>query len=191
VTDGYDPPPRPFTAPDLPIWVGARGEGFNRFASKAADGVFVGGIPLPILETVVGWARSERSIDVGIYVGAVFDPDEVEAVRPRLVFSLLDAPDINRERLGVSLDDARAAAAAFSAGDDRPARRLIDDRVLDQLLLRGSTSDVGRRLRAIVDRLSPTSIGVALLTPDLERGLDHAAQALAIARNPASEEVPA
>jgi 5,10-methylenetetrahydromethanopterin reductase len=190
-TDGYRPPPRPFTVPDLPIWVGARGEGFNRFASESADGVFIGGVPLPVHDVVVGWARSVHPIDVGIYVGAVFDPDEVEAVRPRLIFSLVDAPDVNRERLGVRIEDARAAAAAVSAGDDGPARRLIDDRVLDKLILRGPPVEVGRQLADIVARLAPTSVGIALLTPDLERGLDHAAEPLAIARIPRPQEVPA
>jgi 5,10-methylenetetrahydromethanopterin reductase len=175
-TDGYAPPPRPFTAPDLPVWVGARGEGFNRFASEAADGVFIGGVPLPLHETVIGWAHSVRPIDVAIYVNAVFDPAEVEAVRPRLVYALVDAPEVNRTRLGVPLAEASRAAAALSAGDAGPARRLITDDVLDRLILRGSPVEVGRRLARIGDLLCPDSLGVALLTPDLDRGVSDAAE---------------
>jgi len=181
-TDGYDPPPHAFTAPDLPVWIGARGEGFNRFASEAADGAFVAGIPLPLYETVVGWARSQQWIQIAVYPGAIFDPAEVERVRPRLVFALLDAPSINRERLGLAVEDVRHAASAFAAGDSVPARALITDRVLDQLVFRGSPEAVGRELAALVRRTRADSIGLALLTPDLERGVDDAAAALAVAR---------
>jgi 5,10-methylenetetrahydromethanopterin reductase len=180
-TDGYAPPPHPFTTPDLPVWIGARGEGFNRFASEAADGAFVAGIPLPLYETAIGWARSVRRIEIALYPSAVFDPAEVESVRPRLVFSLLDAPAVNRERLGLELEDVRHAAATFATGDTGPARALITDRVLDQILLRGTPAQVGARLADLAARTQPNSLGLALLTPDLERGLEDAAAALAVA----------
>jgi 5,10-methylenetetrahydromethanopterin reductase len=181
-TDGYLPPPRPFSAPSLPIWIGARGEGFNRFASEAADGAFLAGIPSALLDVTAGWARSVRPIEVAIYASAVFDPSEVEAVRPRLIFSLVDAPPITRARLGLDDDEARAAAAAMAGGNAAPARRLIDDDVLDRILLRGTPDQVGVRLGELVDALRPASVGLALLTPDRERGLDAAAEALAVAR---------
>jgi 5,10-methylenetetrahydromethanopterin reductase len=197
-TDGFTPPPHPFTAPDLPLWIGARGEGFNRFASEAADGAFVAGIPLPLYETVVGWARSERPVQIAVYPGAIFDPAEVERIRPRLVFALLDAPAINRQRLGLDVADVRTAVAAFARGDAAPARALIDDATLDQLVFRGSPDEVGRRLADLAQRTGADSLGLALLTPDLERGLDDAAAALAIARaqvdaasHRAAQEVPA
>lgn len=195
-TDGYRPGPRPFTAPTLPVWIGSRGEGFNRYASVAADGAFIAGIPQPVLETVVGWARSVRPIEVAIYLGAAFTDADVEAVRPRLVFSLLDAPDINREALAIGTDAARAAASAFAAGDQGPARRLITDEVLDQILLHGTPASVGRRLAEIAERHDASAVGLSLLTPDLERGLADAATALASARLLASrarqpQEVPA
>jgi 5,10-methylenetetrahydromethanopterin reductase len=199
ITDGYTPPPHPFTTmePRLPIWIGARGERFNRYASEAADGAFVAGIPMPLHETVIGWARSIRPIEIALYVSAVFDPAEVEAVRPRLVFSLLDAPAINRERLGLDTDAVRAAALAFGAGDAGPARALITDEVLDQILLRGTPAEVGTRLASIVEARRPTSVGFSLLTPDLERGLDDSAAAFAAMRaaltphTPQRSEVPA
>lgn len=182
-TDGYAPPPKAFTVPDLPVWIGARGEGFNRFASEAADGSFVAGIPLPLQATVIGWNRSIRPIEVALYVSAVFDPGEVEAVRPRLVFSLLDAPPINREWLGLGLEETRRAVAAFAAGDPAPARALITDDVLDQILLRGTPAEVGRRLAGIAAEHRPDGIGLSLLTPDLERGLGDAAAAFATMRS--------
>ena len=64
-----------------------------------------------------------------------------------------------------------------------PARRaLITDRVLDQILLRGTPAEVGARLAPIVERIRPDSVGFSLLTPNLERGLEDAAAALAAAR---------
>jgi 5,10-methylenetetrahydromethanopterin reductase len=181
-TDGYRPPPRPFTAPSLPVWIGARGEGFNRYASAAVDGAFLAGVPLPVLDVAIGWARSVRPIGIALYLGVAFTEADVEAVRPRLVFSLLDAPDINREALGITGDEARTAAAAYAAGDDVPARRLITDDVLDQVLLHGSPVEVGTRLAGIVTDHRPDSVGLNLLTPDLERGLADAAAALAHVR---------
>ena len=195
ITDGYTPPPRPFTTaaaePPLPIWIGARGERFNRYASEAADGAFVAGIPIPLHETVIGWARSIRPIEIALYVSAVFDPSEVEAVRPRLVFSLLDAPAINRERLGLDTEQVRAAAAAYGAGDSAPARSLITDEVLDQILLRGTPAEVGARLATIVAAHRPASVGFSLLTPNLERGLEHSAEAFAVLRRHLAASTPA
>lgn len=191
-TDGYRLPARPFTAPTLPVWIGSRGEGFNRYASAAADGAFLAGVPIPVLETAIGWARSRRPIEIALYLGVAFTDEDVEAVRPRLVFSLLDAPAINRASLGIETEDARAAAAAYAAGDDTPARRLITDAVLDQVLLRGTPDAVGRRLANLVARHRPDSVGLNLLTPDLERGLADASAALAHARDGApTEAVPA
>src|SRR5262252_9258456 len=37
-TDGYTPMSHALRAPDLPVFIGARGERFNRFASAEADG---------------------------------------------------------------------------------------------------------------------------------------------------------
>ncbi len=188
-TDGYRPPADPFTVPTLPIWVGARGEAFNRFASEAADGVFLGGIPEPVLPTVLGWARSVRPIAVAIHLAGVFDPGDVELVRPRLVFSLLDAPPINREALGVGLEETRRAADAYAAGDPEPARRLITDDRLDQIVLRGTPAEVAARLAAIARRTDAEAIGLSLLSPDLERGVDDAAATFRILRTLVDQEV--
>ena len=58
---------------------------------------------------------------------------------------------------------------------------MIRDDVLEQILLHGSPGTVGARLREVVARLEPDSIGLSLLTPNLERGLEDAAAALAVA----------
>lgn len=42
-TEGYTPAAHAVTAPGLPVYIGARGERFNRFASLEGDGVFLGG----------------------------------------------------------------------------------------------------------------------------------------------------
>ena len=91
-------------------------------------------------------------------------------------------PSINRERLGLDTDAVRSAALAFGAGDSAPARALITDEVLDQILLRGTPAEVGARLASSVRAHQPTSVGFSLLTPNLERGLEDSAEAFAAMR---------
>jgi 5,10-methylenetetrahydromethanopterin reductase len=183
-TEGYTPAPHAVGvgARDLPIYVGARGEQFNRLASAVADGVFLGGIPRSRLPATVGWARSKRAIEVAAYLSAVFDPDVREAVRPRMIYALLDAPLATRRALRVELGAVSTAAAALADGDARPARQLVDDRVLDELLLCGSPAEVGRSMALRLRGLQPSSIGLALLTEDPLGTLEPAAAALAVAR---------
>ena len=97
-TEGYDPPPHATAAADVPIYIGARGEQLNRMASRLADGVFMGGVPLPMLGPTLGWARSQRPVDAALYPNVAFSAEEVEMIRPQLVY-------------------------AFSTGRPRPARR--------------------------------------------------------------------
>jgi 5,10-methylenetetrahydromethanopterin reductase len=180
-TDGYTPPRHGLKAPDLPIYIGARGERFNRLASEMADGVFLGGIPRSRLLPTVEWAHSVRPIEVGVFPSAVFDPGLVEANRPRMIYALLDAPEATRAALGVCLEDVREAARALAAGDDAPARLVMTDERFDEVVMHGSPSDVGRELAKRVRPLEPSSIGVALLTDDPLRTLEAASQALTIA----------
>jgi 5,10-methylenetetrahydromethanopterin reductase len=195
-TRGYVPPPHALASADLPLYVGARGEAFNRLASELADGVFLGGIPRSRLAATVAWAHSVRRIDVALYASAAFDDAALERARPRMIYALLDAPDATRQQLGVRREDAVTAAHALAQGDDSPARRLIDDRLLDELVLHGPVDVVGRglaeRARALhpmggglakrARSLHPTSIGFALLTTDPLAVLEPAAAALSVAR---------
>jgi 5,10-methylenetetrahydromethanopterin reductase len=180
-TDGYTPASHALVLPDLPVFIGARGEAFNRLASEVADGVFLGGIPRSRLQATVDWARWKRPIAVSAYPAALFDLDRLEAIRPRMIYALLDAPEVTRAALGVRLSDAKSAAAALAQGDARPAARLIDDQRLDELVIHGSPEAVGRELAQRLRPLQPLSIGVALLTDDPLATLEPAAQALAIA----------
>jgi 5,10-methylenetetrahydromethanopterin reductase len=177
----YTPARYVATAPDLPVYIGARGEGFNRFASEAADGVFLGGIPRARLGPTVDWARSIRPIAVSAYVSALFDESKAESVRPRMIYALLDAPEATRAALGVCLEDAQQAARALGQGDPGPARSLIDDRLFDELVVHGAPEGVGAALAERLGPLQPTSIGVALLTDDPLGTLEPAAKALSIA----------
>jgi 5,10-methylenetetrahydromethanopterin reductase len=181
VTDGYTPARYVATAPDLPVFIGARGEAFNRFASAAADGVFLGGIPGSRMGATVAWARARRPIAVSAYVSALFDPRKLESVRPRMIYALLDAPEATRTALGVTRAEAQHAANALSHGDPEPARRLIDDRRLEDLVAYGSPEQVGSALAERLAPLRPTSIGVALLTDDPLGAIEPAAKALALA----------
>jgi 5,10-methylenetetrahydromethanopterin reductase len=181
-TDGYSPAPHAIVAPDLPVYVGARGERFNRFASEAADGVFLGGIPRSRLGPTLAWAHSVRPIDVALYVTAVFDRDTLEAIRPRMVYALLDAPEATRSQLGVCRAAAQAAAQALARGDDGPARRLVSDPILDELVAHGPPERVGveiaRRGRV---GARPGSVGIAFVTDDPRAMLEPAHAALRVA----------
>jgi 5,10-methylenetetrahydromethanopterin reductase len=180
-TEGYTPAPHAMLAPDLQIYVGARGEAFNRFASEAADGAFLAGIPRSRLEATAGWARSIRAIDLAVYASAVFDQASLEAMRPRMIYALLDAPEVTRCQLGVQREAAVAAAQAIARGDDRPARELVDDRLLEELVICGSPETVGHALAERFRPLNPRSVGIALLAKDPRSVLEPAAAALAIA----------
>ncbi len=180
-TEGYTPPQHALSAPDLPIFIGARGEAFNRFASAAADGVFLAGIPRSRLPASAAWALSRRKIAISVYPSAVFESERLEAVRPRMIYALLDAPQVTRDALGVCTEDARNAAAALAHGDPEPARQLITDRLLEELVLHGTPAEVGHQLAERTRPLGPWSVGVALLTDDPLRTLEPAAEALRVA----------
>jgi 5,10-methylenetetrahydromethanopterin reductase len=180
-TEGYMPAPHAVSGPDLPVYVGARGEAFNRLASDIADGVFLAGIPSSRLAAAATWARSTRDIEVAVYVTAVFDKTTLEAVRPRMIYALLDAPEATRRELGVSREAAERAAVAVSQGDDGPARQLVDDRLLDEMVICGDPSAVGRAIAQRCKPVRPKSIGIAILAEDPLSVLDSAAAALSIA----------
>jgi 5,10-methylenetetrahydromethanopterin reductase len=186
-TEGYTPAPHAMLAADLPIFIGSRGEHFNRFASECADGVFLAGIPRSRLAVAGGWARSKRLIDIAVYTSAVFDSLSLEAMRPRMLYALLDAPEATRRELGVGHAAAVEAARAMAQGDDRAARRLVDDRLLAELVVYGDPADVGRGLAERFRPLHPTSIGVALLAEDPLSVLDSAANALSVAARELNE----
>lgn len=168
----------------LPIFIGARREGLNRLASRVADGAFVAGLPPMRFEEVIGWARSERRIDIALYPSVAFDEAAIEHHRPHAIWSLADAPPSVGERLGLDRTAIEAAAAALRAGDPAPATRLIDDAVLSQLMLVGDPETVGVRLAELVHVHEPATIGLALLQDDLVAGVDDAVQAFEVmARN--------
>lgn len=163
-TDGYQPPPGAYAQPSLPVFIGARGEAFNRYASEAADGAFLGGIPFPMLGTVFGWARSLRPIEVALYPSVIVGTDDAEATRAHYIFAFHNTPASTRALAGVSADQVEAAVAAFEDGDDGPARALITDEVLSKLVIMGDPKQIGRRLAPLVSRYAPSSIGVCVRT---------------------------
>ncbi len=182
-TDGYSPPDLALTEASgghkLPIFVGARGERLNRLASQLADGVFVAGLPPFRYEEVIGWARSERPIDVALYPSVAFTDEAVEHHRPEMIWALLDTPDAVRDRLELDPGALQAAAAALRGGDAEPARRIVTDEVLQDVLLVGSPTEVGGTLADLVEAYRPTSIGLALLQGDLHGGIAASAEAFA------------
>ncbi len=176
-TEGYAPPPHAITSPGLAIYIGARAERLNRLASAVADGVFLGGIPASMYEQTLAWARAVRPIDAAIYVNAAFGREAADAVAPQMIYAYLDAPETTRERVGLRLADVVEAVGALSAGDEAPARRLLTTELLDDVLVAGSPEEIGRSLAARVRKLSPTSVGFALIGEQTHDILERVAKA--------------
>jgi 5,10-methylenetetrahydromethanopterin reductase len=176
-TDGYQVPPHAIRSPDVPIFIGARGERLNRLASDVADGVFLGGVPLPMTGTTLDWARSRRPVAAALYPNVAFTADEAEAIRPMLVHAFTDGPPATSSMLGVDLEAAARAAAALSEGDDGPARAVIDDRVLSALLVSGTVEEIGRQFAELARRHRATSVGVAYIGDDPRGVLEPLAEA--------------
>ncbi len=180
---GYSPPDVAVTEAaaggPLPLFIGARGPRLNRLASQRADGAFVSGMPPFRYRSVVGWARSVRSIDIALYPSVAFTAEAVERHRAEMIWGLLDTPPEVRDELGLDAAAVNAAAQAVRDGDPEPARRLVDDAVLQRVMLVGAPSVVGSRLAALVREHRPASIGLALVQDDLSEGVDHAAEAFA------------
>ena len=72
-----------------------------------------------------------------------------------------------------------AAAEAIRGGDPEPARTLVDDTGLEQVMQAGQPSVVGRRLAELVREHRSASIGLALVQDDLHQGVCDAAEAFA------------
>jgi 5,10-methylenetetrahydromethanopterin reductase len=164
-TEGYRPPEGAVRHESLPVYIGARGEALNRYASAEADGAFLGGIPFADLGTVVGWTRSVRPVDIALYPSVIFDGADLEWARPRFIFAFLDTPASTRRHAGLSQDEVRRAVESFEQGDDAPARQLISDDALANLAIIGDPGVIASRLAQLVAAHRPTSIGVCLRTP--------------------------
>ena len=176
-TEGYQVPPHAIRAPDVRIFIGARGERLNRLASDVADGVFLGGVPLPMTATTLGWARSRRPVAAALYPNVAFTTDEAESIRPKLVYAFTDGPPRTSSMLGVDPDAAARAAKALSEGDDGPARDVIDDRVLAALLVSGTVDEIGRQLAELARGHGASSVGVAYIGQDPHGVLESVAAA--------------
>jgi 5,10-methylenetetrahydromethanopterin reductase len=146
-TEGYRPPEGAARHEPLPIYIGARGEAFNRYASA-----------------VVGWTRSVRPVDIALYPSVIFDGEDLEWARPRFIFAFLDTPASTRRHAGLSESEVRRAVESFEEGDDAPARRLISDDVLANLAVIGDPGVIASRLAELVAAHRPASIGVCLRT---------------------------
>jgi len=177
--DDWAPAPFAVSGHAVPVYVGARRERLNRLASTAADGVFLGGIPPFRFAAVLEWARAEGAPAVALYPSAALGPAGVEENRPLMVFSLLGLPHAELDRLGIDRLEAEAATVALAAGDERPARDLLTDPVLGELLWSGHPADIGGRLAELGRRHGAESVGLALMQSDL---LDVAADAFAALR---------
>jgi 5,10-methylenetetrahydromethanopterin reductase len=154
------------TASQVPVFIGARGERFNRWASEAADGVLVAGVPLPLIAGVLDCARSVRRIEVSLLIPVCFTDSQLETFREGQRTALLEQSSEARELLGVD-------TAALSAGEEP------NDTVLAACGLWGATGSIVDRLRWLVSRFQPTTIGLALPVEGLIDNIDRATEVFA------------
>jgi 5,10-methylenetetrahydromethanopterin reductase len=187
---GADWAPGPVTVSGLavPLYVGARRERLNRLASRAADGVFLGGMATRQYGAVLDWARSEGHPQTALYPSVAFGAAAVEENRPQMIFSLLAMTDAELDRLGVDRAEAEAATTALATGDEAPARALLGDERLEEVLWSGGPREIGVRLARLGRAHGADAVGVALVQSDLERALPAALETLAAARAPAPGE---
>lgn len=102
----YVAPDGAISAPKLQVYVGARGPRLNALASELADGAMLSGIAADQLDQVVGWAQSDRKINLSIL--PVSAPDEPVANLVASLSSLrLRYPDAV---IGASLTDSDPVA---------------------------------------------------------------------------------
>ena len=154
----------------------------NRLASAHADGAFLGGIPFSQLDLALSWVHATRPIDVAIYVNAVFDARELEEIRPRLLHPFLDAPVSTQTSAGLDRRQLADAARSLSEGDSAPARHLMTDEVLSDIVIVGTPREVGRRLAAIARRYGLRHLGLSFLTEQPDHHLAEAAEAFSVVR---------
>ena len=155
------------------IFIGARGRRLNELASKAADGVFIAGMPPFRFAAAIAAARSQRDVAVAVYPGVAFDAEALDRQRPQMIWALLDAPDEVRTRFGLSESAVQEAAAELVTGREAAARRLVTDAIARELILVGDPDVVGRELAVLARQHKQTSVGLALIehlgTDDLVR----------------------
>ncbi len=190
--EGYVPSDLAVTAaaPPVPVFVGARGPRLNTLASEIADGAFVAGLPPFRYDEVIGWARSVRPIDIALYPSVAFDDAARDRHRPEMIWSLLDAPPGVSRHLGVDPAEVVTAADALRSGDPEPATRLITDDLADQIMLTGPPGTVAGRLVDLVRVHRPDTIGLAVISGDLTRSIDQAAETFARMRDLLDPEHP-
>ena len=174
-------------APNLPIFVGSRGQRINALASELADGAFVAGVPISQVAEVVGWARSVRRIPIALYVSAAFEPEDLERARPEMAWGLVNSSEATIALTGHPRAAFEAVTQALQRGDLQPARQLMTDDVLRHMLVWGSPEELGARLATLVRQLQPDSIGLSLLQADVPKALAACAQTIAVMRRVLAE----
>jgi alkanesulfonate monooxygenase SsuD/methylene tetrahydromethanopterin reductase-like flavin-dependent oxidoreductase (luciferase family) len=142
-TAGYAPPADALSHP-VPLWVGSKGERFNRWASAHADGVLLAGVSRGAVDRTLGWARSVRPIAATWCLTAAFDEESVERLRVGAVVGLRNGPA--DDRCGLSEHDLDRAVEAHHLGDDRLARTMVTDDVLATLAVWGTPADVAHEV---------------------------------------------
>ena len=149
-----EPPPAP-----VPVMVAALRPGMLRLAGREGDGAIINWLSAGDVRTVAPYVRETdpgREIVARLFVCPTEDADRARAVGRRLVTAYLNVPVYRafHEWLG------RAATLgpmweAWERGDRKGAVAAVPDKVIDDLIIRGSIDEirrhVGRYLAAGID----------------------------------------
>lgn len=178
----YRRPEGAVCAPQVELWVGARGPRMNALASAVADGVFLSGIDAYQLPVVAGWARKERQIQVATYITTCPDLEFAFEILPGFLRSLSSGPAASLVAMGLELEDLAEASAQLDVGNPGPARKVMADNVRDALVAVGSPDHIAQLLVSAVRSTEATSAGLALVHRDILADVRVATEAIRQAR---------
>ncbi|GAB3413297.1 5,10-methylenetetrahydromethanopterin reductase [Haloparvum alkalitolerans] len=180
----YEPP----QGADLPVYVGGEGPHMCKMAAKHADGLLFNGAHPADLE----WAREQvadgladrpdhrGAFDLVAYaaVSVAEDGDAArEAARPPVAFIAAGAAPPVLDRHGVDRETASAIGDRISAGEFSAAFETVTPAMVDAFCLAGTPAEVRERGEQLAEHADGIVVG-APLGPDLETGVDLAAEAL-------------
>jgi 5,10-methylenetetrahydromethanopterin reductase len=172
----------------VPIHVAAQGPHMTRMAGKYADGIlFNGSHPADlswarerVAEGVAERADGREDPELLAYASVSVDDDAEsarEAARPPVAFIVGGAAPPVLDRHGIDSDAAATVSDRLEAGAFREAFGAVTPAMIDAFAAAGSSEAVAERLAGLLDHADGVLVG-APLGPDLDRGIELAADAL-------------
>lgn len=165
-------------APDVPIYLGGRGEALLRAAGEIADGVIIGSMAsaqavgsalATVHEGAGAVGRTLANVDIVSWVGVQLtdrDPDAWRTLRPRVAHIIAghrSTPEV-LARLGMPLAHMMDVLAAYDAEGKGAAAEHVTLADVQLFTLIGSAADIRDRVRAL-SKVGVKQIGLLLQHP--------------------------